>query len=93
VTRGKTTFTFVDEGIKSALAWAEVAAGERTVVLQGANIARQYLEAGLLDEIRLHLVPVLLDSRDLETRSRSAARTVSMVTSTLPGCSLKSPLP
>jgi dihydrofolate reductase len=60
VTRGKTTFTFVDEGIESALAQAEAAAGERDVVLQGANIARQYLQARLVDEVHLHLVPVLL---------------------------------
>ena len=60
VTRGKTTFTFLDERIESVLARAEEAAGERDVVLQGANIARQCLEAGLLDEIRLHLVPTLL---------------------------------
>jgi dihydrofolate reductase len=60
VTRGKTTFTFVDEGIENVLARAKAAAGERDVVLQGANIARQYLEARLVDEVHLHLVPVLL---------------------------------
>jgi dihydrofolate reductase len=60
VTRGKTTFTFVADDIESVLERAKAAAGKRDVVLQGANIARQYLEAGLLDEIQLHLVPVLL---------------------------------
>ena len=60
VTRGKTTFTFVADDIESVLERAKAAAGERDVVLQGANVARQYLEAGLLEEIQLHLVPVLL---------------------------------
>jgi dihydrofolate reductase len=60
VIRGNTTFTFLEEGIEGALERAEAAAGERDVVLQGANVARQYLRAGLLDEIRLHLVPVML---------------------------------
>ena len=51
--------TLLDEGIESVLARTEEAAGERDVVLQGAHVARQYLRAGLLEEIRLHLVPVL----------------------------------
>lgn len=60
-TEGGTTFTFVTAGIESALAQARAAAGDRDIsVAGGANIAQQYLKAGLLDEIQIHLVPVLL---------------------------------
>ena len=58
---GGTTFTFVTDGIESALAQAREAAGEKDVGLSGgANVAQQYLKAGLVDEMRLHVVPVLL---------------------------------
>ena len=54
-------YTFVTQGLESALKVAKAAAGEKTVqVIGGANIAQQYLKAGLIDEIHLHLVPVLL---------------------------------
>jgi dihydrofolate reductase len=53
-------FTFVTEGIERALAKAqEVAAGKR-IGLMGANIDQQFLAAGLVDEIRIHLINVLL---------------------------------
>jgi dihydrofolate reductase len=56
-----TTFTFVTEGIEHALGLAREAAGDRDVaVAGGADVARQYLGAGLLDEIQIHLAPVLL---------------------------------
>jgi dihydrofolate reductase len=58
---GGTTFTFVTDGIESALEQAREAADGKDVALSGgASIAQQYLRAGLLDEIRLHVVPVLL---------------------------------
>jgi dihydrofolate reductase len=58
---GGTTFTFVTDGIVPALELARRAAGGRGVVLAGgADVARQYLTAGLVDEMELHLVPVLL---------------------------------
>lgn len=58
---GGTTFTFVTDGIESALERAKAAAGERDVsIAGGANAVRQYVAAGLLDELRIHLVPVLL---------------------------------
>jgi dihydrofolate reductase len=59
--KGQTTFTFV-EGIENALEQAREAAGEdREVVIGGgANVAQQYMRAGLLDELQIHLVPVLL---------------------------------
>src|SRR5438128_1021500 len=58
---GGTTFHFVTDGIESALEQARKAAGGKDVMLWGgANIAQQYLATGLLDELELHVVPVLL---------------------------------
>jgi len=60
---GGTTFTFVTDGIDSALAQARKAAGPRDITLGGgANVARQFLTAGLVDEMVLNLVPILLGS-------------------------------
>ena len=60
---GGTTFTFVTDGIESALAQAKEAAGERDVALGGgADVGRQYLAAGLVDELQLNVAPVLLGS-------------------------------
>jgi dihydrofolate reductase len=54
-------YTFVTQGLESALDQAKAAASEKTVrVIGGANIAKQYLKAGLIDEIHLHLVSILL---------------------------------
>jgi dihydrofolate reductase len=59
--QGGTSFTFVTEGPEAALEQAKAAAGDRDVaVAGGAAVAQQYLAAGLLDEIQLHVVPVLL---------------------------------
>ncbi len=59
--QGGTTFYFVTEGIQSALERAKDAAGDRDVALAGgAQVAQQYLKAGLLDELTLNVVPVLL---------------------------------
>jgi dihydrofolate reductase len=56
-----TTFHFVTDGIESALEQAREAAGGGDVSLGGgADVARQYLAARLLDEVQLNLVPVLL---------------------------------
>jgi len=58
---GGTTFTFVTEGIEAALEAAKEAAGDENVSLGGgADVAQQYLKAGLLDEFQIHVVPVLL---------------------------------
>ena len=58
---GGTTFTFVTDGIASALTQAREAAGGRDVTLAGgASAAQQYLRAGLVDEMELHQVPILL---------------------------------
>lgn len=52
---------FVDEGIVAALVRAREAAGSKDVAIAGgASTARQYLAAGLIDELRLHMAPVLL---------------------------------
>ena len=62
--KGGTTFHFVSDGIESALEQAREAAGGKDVMLWGGgNIAQQYLAAGLLDELELHVVPVLLGDR------------------------------
>ena len=59
--QGGTSFTFVTDGIESALEEARAAAGDRRIVVAGgASVAQQYLQAGLLDEIQIHLVPLLL---------------------------------
>ena len=58
---GGTTFTFVTDGIESALEQARQAAGGKDVALAGgAKAARQYLAAGLVDEMEINLVPMLL---------------------------------
>jgi len=54
------TFTFVPDGIESALQQARTVAGEKDIRLMGANIAQQFLNAGLLDEMQINLVPILL---------------------------------
>ena len=53
-------FTFVTDGVESAVEKAKKAAGDKNVDLIGASIAQQCLNAGLLDEIQIDLAPVLL---------------------------------
>jgi dihydrofolate reductase len=61
VKRGGTTYTFVADGIENALAKAKAAARDKDVaVIGGATIIQQFMKAGLLDELRIHLVSVLL---------------------------------
>jgi dihydrofolate reductase len=61
VMQGGTTFTFVTDGIESALERARAAAGTRDVqIAGGAQTVRQYLKVGLLDELYLHIAPVIL---------------------------------
>jgi dihydrofolate reductase len=58
---GGTTFNFVTDGIESALEQARAAAGEGDIAIAGgASAIQQYLRAGLLDELYLHIVPILL---------------------------------
>jgi dihydrofolate reductase len=59
--KGGTSFTFVTGGIETALEQARAAAGEKDVaVAGGADVAQQYLAAGQLDELHLHIAPLLL---------------------------------
>jgi dihydrofolate reductase len=58
---GGTTFVFVTDGIESALEQARSAAGDADVaVAGGAEVIQQYLAAGLVDELQLHVAPLLL---------------------------------
>jgi dihydrofolate reductase len=58
---GGTSYTFVTDGVEAAVELARAAAGDRNVLVAGgANVAQQTLRAGLLDEIQIHLVPLLL---------------------------------
>jgi len=58
---GGTTFVFVTDGPETALQQAREAAGDKDVAIGGgADVARQYLSAGLLDELLIHLIPVFL---------------------------------
>ena len=59
--KGETSFTFVTDGIESALDQARAAAGDKDVAIGGgASVAQQYIRAGLLDEMQIHVVPLLL---------------------------------
>ena len=59
--KGGTTFTFVSDGIHSALEQARQAADGKDVMIGGgATVAQQFLRAGLVDEVHLHVAPVLL---------------------------------
>jgi dihydrofolate reductase len=53
-------FTFVTDGVESLIARAQEAAGDRDIGVHGATVAQQCLRAGLLDEIVVHVVPILL---------------------------------
>ncbi len=84
--KGGTTYTFVTDGIEAALKLARAAAGDKDVLIQGgANIIQQYLEAGLLDEMQIQLIPILfgdgtrlfegLDPEGIELRKTSSIDT------------------
>lgn len=61
--QGGTTYYFVTDGIERALEQAEEAAdGKDLTVLGGANAIQQFIRAGLLDELEIHLIPILLGS-------------------------------
>lgn len=61
LTLDDTTFTFVTDGIESALAQAREAAGEQDVFIGGgADVINQFLAAGLVDVLELHVVPLIL---------------------------------
>jgi len=61
LTLSDTTFTFVTDGIHSALQQARAVSGDKDVFIGGgADVINQYLAAGLLDELELHVAPILL---------------------------------
>jgi dihydrofolate reductase len=61
LTLADTTFTFVTDGIHSALQQARAVSGDKDVFIGGgADVINQYLAAGLLDELELHVAPILL---------------------------------
>jgi dihydrofolate reductase len=61
VMRGETTFTFITQGIESAIARARAAAGDKKVhIMGGASVIQQALKAGLVDSLHLHVAPVVL---------------------------------
>ena len=61
LTLADTTFTFVTGGIEEALEWAsEAAAGKDVVIGGGASVINQHLAAGVVDELELHVVPLVL---------------------------------
>jgi dihydrofolate reductase len=80
--QGGTSYTFVTDGPEAALERAREAAGDRNVAIGGgASVFQQYLRAGLLDELQIHLVPVLLGSgtrllEGLDPRQLEVARIV-----------------
>ena len=81
--KGGTSYTFVTDGIEAAMEQARKAAGSMDVhVGGGPEIAQQFLNAGLVDEVRLHIAPIALGSgtpafaglrTDLRLRPRAAA--------------------
>jgi dihydrofolate reductase len=58
--RDDAPFTFVSDGVERAVAQAKAVAGDKTVGVAGPNVAQQCLNAGLIDELHVELVPVLL---------------------------------
>jgi dihydrofolate reductase len=82
--QGGTTFHFVTDGIESALEQAREAAGDRDVLLAGGGeLIQQYLRAGLVDEVQVHLVPLFLgagvrlfDGIELDSVALEAERVV-----------------
>jgi dihydrofolate reductase len=77
VKQGGTTYTFVIDGITAALDQARAAAaGKDVLILGGATVFQEYFRAGLVDELQIHLVPVLLHAgvRMLENLGDSNAR-------------------
>src|SRR5215213_5147161 len=84
--QGGTTYTFVTAGIETALELARAAAGDKNVgIWGGANIIRQVLKAGLLDEMQIHLISILLGDgirlfEDLDPEGIELRRTSSIET-------------
>ncbi|HEX2454728.1 MAG TPA: dihydrofolate reductase family protein [Vicinamibacterales bacterium] len=76
IVKGPTTFTFVTEGIEQGFDAARCAAGGKNVNVMGASLVRQALNAGLIDEMLLSIVPIVLGGglRPFEQTSASRGR-------------------
>ena len=73
--QGGASYDFVTGGVTAALRRAQDAAGSKRVLVNGgADINRQFLHAGLVDEVRLHLVPVALGGGALVRRGALGSR-------------------
>ncbi|MBB5632561.1 dihydrofolate reductase [Cryobacterium mesophilum] len=85
---GGTTFHFVTDGIHAAFERARAAAGDRNIsIAGGASTVNQYLAAGLLEELRLHITPCILgagervfDGVPMQALERVSVRATSLVT-------------
>lgn len=85
---GGTTFHFVTDGIEAALERARDAAGEQSIsVAGGARTVNQFLAAGLIDELRLHITPCIIgagervfDGVPRQRLERTSVRATSLVT-------------
>ena len=85
---GDLTFTFVTDGIESAIAQAKAAAGDKDVnIIGAASTARQCLKAGLADELHVDIMPVLLCGglRLFEDLDKDSIRLERMKVMELPG--------
>ena len=60
VPQGETKLTFVTDGVESAIWQAKAAAGSKMVVIESRSVGNQCLKLGLVDEVMVHLVPILL---------------------------------
>jgi dihydrofolate reductase len=60
ITKEATTFTFVTDGLHRAVELARTAAGDKDVGVMGAELVRQLLEHGLIDELEITVVPIIL---------------------------------
>ncbi len=59
--KGGTTFYFINDGLQSALTMAKAVAGEKDIRISGgANVIQQFLNAGIVDEMMIHIAPVVL---------------------------------
>ena len=90
VMQGGTTFTYVTDGIEAAIEQARSAAGDKDVLVAGgASAVQQCLKAGLLDELQIHVAPVLLgngtslfERLDIEPLALEATRVIASPTVT-----------
>jgi dihydrofolate reductase len=62
ISKGPTTFTFVTSGLDDAIERARAAAGDKAVNVMGAEVGRQLLTAGVIEELHIDLVPIILGS-------------------------------